>query len=186
MAFWRSFFFNCYRHWSFLVLRNGNWMAIFLHIREGVTQGGPLAMIAYGIRILSLINNTKQEIPHVSHPWYADDAGALVTFAILWTYFDSLTRQGSRRGYYPEPSKSVLIIRPDNIEAGKLFGSRHGFKVFTGARCLGGYIGDDDSKHDWLRERTLMWEKKINTIYETTGKCPHESYAVVVRAIRSE
>ena len=56
----------------------------------------------------------------------------------------------------------------------------------TGARYLGGYIGDNEYKLDWLRERTLTWEKKINTISETAGKYPHESYAIVVRAIQSE
>ena len=40
-------------------------------------QGYPLAMIAYGIGILSLINNLKQDIPDVTQPWYADNAGAL-------------------------------------------------------------------------------------------------------------
>ena len=102
-----------------------NGTASFLHSREGVTEGDPLAMIAYGIVILPLIKYIKREIPDVKHPWYADDAGALVTFARIETYFDLLTRQGSGRGYHPKPSKSVLIVRPDNIEAGKVFGRSH-------------------------------------------------------------
>ena len=44
--------------------------------------------------------------------WYADDAGALGTFAILEVYFDSLTRQGQGREYHPKTTKSVLIVRP--------------------------------------------------------------------------
>ena len=40
------FSFNCYRHWSSLVLRNGNGMASILHSRESVKQGGTLGMIA--------------------------------------------------------------------------------------------------------------------------------------------
>ena len=53
-----------------------------------------------------------------------------------------------------------------------------------GARYLGGYIGDDKYKHDWLRERTLTWEKNINTIRKTAGKYPQESYAAVVCVIQ--
>ena len=41
-----------------------------------------------------------------------------------------------------------------------------------GARYLGGYIGDDKSKQNWLRERTLTWENNINTISETAEKYP--------------
>ena len=55
-----------------------------------------------------------------------------------------------------------------------------------GTRSLGGYIGNDESKNDWLRERTLTWEKNISTISETVGKYPQENYAAVVRAIQSE
>ena len=109
-------------------------------------QGYPFSMIIYGISILPLINNLRREIPDYTQPWYADDDGALGTLAILETYYDSLTGQGPGRGYHPEPSKIVLIVRPDNLEAGKLFGRRHVFKVCTGARYLGGYIGDDKSK----------------------------------------
>ena len=97
-----------------------------------------------------------------------------------------LTRQGPGRGYYPKPSKSVLIVHTENIEAGKEFRSRHGFKVCTDARYLGGYIRDDKSKSDWLRERTLTWEKKTSTISKIAGKYPQESYAEVVRSIQSE
>ena len=134
-----------------------------------MTQGYPLAMIAIRIGIIPLIKNLKRVIPDITQPWYAENAGALGTIARRETYFDSLTRQGLGRGYHPVLSKSVLIIGPENIKAGKVFGARHIFKVCTGARYLGGYIGDDESKRDCLRERTLTWERNINTISGTAG-----------------
>ena len=87
-----------------------NGMASFLHSKEGVMQGGPLAMIAYRIGILPLIKNLKREIPDVTQPWYDDGDGSLGKFARLETYFHLLTRQGPGRGYYPKPSKSLLTI----------------------------------------------------------------------------
>ena len=56
-----------------------------------MTQGVPLVIIAYGIVIIPLIMNLKQEIPDVTQPWYADDSGDLGTLARLETYFDLLT-----------------------------------------------------------------------------------------------
>ena len=56
----------------------------------------------------------------------------------------------------------------------------------TGPCYLGGYIGDDRSKRDWLRECTLTWEKDISKISKTEGKYTHESYAAVVRVIQAE
>ena len=67
-----------------------------------------------------------------------------------------------------------------------MFGARHVLRVCTGARYIGSYIGDDDYKHDWLKERTLTWEKNINKISEIMGEYTQESYATVVRAIQSE
>ena len=94
--------------------------------------------------------------------------------------------QGTGRGYHPKPSKSVLIVRQDNLEEVKVFGRHHGFKVYTGARYLGGYIGDKKYKGDWLREHMLTWEQNISTISKTAGKYPQESYAAVVRVVQPE
>ena len=77
-------------------------------------------------------------------------------------------------------------MNPESLEAGKVFGQLHGFKVCTGGRYLGGYIGDDDSKQDWLKECMLTWEKNIGTISKTAGKYTHESYAMMERTIQSE
>ena len=106
-------------------------------------------------------------------------------FARLETYFDSLTCQGTGQGYYHEPSNSVMIVRPENLEAGKEFRACHGFKICTSELYLRGYIGDDKSKRDWMRERTLTWEKNTNTIRKTAGKYPKENYSALVRTIQS-
>ena len=71
-----------------------NRTASIIHSREGVTQGDPLSMIAYSIGILPLINNLKREIPDITQTWYVGDSGSLGEFAILETYFDSLSHQG--------------------------------------------------------------------------------------------
>ena len=80
--------------------------------------------------------------------------------------------------------KSVLIVHSKNIEARKLFWSRHGFKVWMGTRYFVSYISDGNSKHYWLKNCTELWERNICTIRKTSGKYPQESYAVVVHAIR--
>ena len=73
-----------------------------------------------------------------------------------------------------------MIVCLDNPETRKLFGLRHGFKVCTGARYLGGFIGDDDSKRVWLLDCTLEWGNNVHTISKTAEKYPQGSYAVVV------
>ena len=94
-------------------------MAIFIHSREGVAQGDPLAMITYGIGILPLIKNLKLEITDITQPCYTYNSKALCMFEIIESCCNSLPLQGPGRGYHPTPSKSILIVHLENIKAGK-------------------------------------------------------------------
>ena len=51
---------------------------------------------------------------------------------------------------------------------------------------MGGFIGNDESKHDWLRYRTLNWDKNINAITKMAGKYPQECCPSVVCTIQLE
>ena len=66
----------------------------------------------------------------------------------------------------------ILIMHPDNPTAGKESGLRHWFKFLTGARYLGGFIGDDESKCEWLKYWTSKWEKKIARSPKWWGNIP--------------
>ena len=59
---------------------NGNGTTRFLLIREGMIHGAPLSMVAYVKGIPLLTKKPKTEFPDVTHPWYADNAGALSIF----------------------------------------------------------------------------------------------------------
>ena len=70
-----QFTFNCYRHWATLVVWDtGDGSGHFLHSKEGVTQGDPLTMIAYGIGVLPwgfypLSGSFGTPPPGVTQPW---------------------------------------------------------------------------------------------------------------------
>ena len=53
-------------------------------------------------------------------------------------------------------------------------------------RYLGGFIGDEKSKRDWLKYRTSKWEKNICAITKMLGEYPQESYVAVVCVIQPE
>ena len=86
-------------HCSFIILRNGNGTTRFLHSIEGVNQGNPLAMVAYGIGVIPLINTQKWIFLTPPQPWYADNTSALGTFANSKLYFNYLKRFGPGCGY---------------------------------------------------------------------------------------
>jgi len=56
--------------------------------KEGVMQGDPLAMIAYGIGVLPLIRQLRNEFRSVEQPWYADNARTAGKFKEILCLFD--------------------------------------------------------------------------------------------------
>ena len=77
-----------------------------------MTQEDPLAMVAYGIGFLPFIKRLKAAYPDVTHPWYADNTGELVTYDNLELYFNLLKQPIPGCGYYTKTSKIILIVAP--------------------------------------------------------------------------
>ena len=78
---------------------------------EGTTQGDPLAMAMYGIGILPLIK--KLQTCDVTQTWYADDAAAAGSTANIRCWWDMITKAGPMFGYYPNASKTHLIVKQE-------------------------------------------------------------------------
>jgi hypothetical protein len=180
------FTFNCYRHWAILIVRAQDGLAIFLFSKEGVTQGDPLAMIIYGILLLPLIQRLKNELPTVDQPWYADDAGAGGTFPELRAYVKALEKYGPTRGYFPEPTKSILIVREHNLAAAKIEFKDLGFEVVSGARYLGGFLGEDSEQKLWIEEKTSNWTDAVRELAKVAVRYPQTAYAGLTKSLQQE
>ena len=72
--------------------------------QEGTTQGNPLAMAMYGLATIPLIQKLNGPCKQV---WYADDSAAFGSLEHLRSWWDRLTTEGPRFGYFANPS-----IRP--------------------------------------------------------------------------
>ena len=124
-----------------------------MHSKEGVTQGDPLNMITYGIGVLPLIREIQRYHPCVTQPWYADDSGAGGKFGHILEHLQDLQTRGPTRGYYPEPTKSILVVAPANVaRAEELFWGM-GMKIVTGSRYLGGFLGERRTERQWVRTK---------------------------------
>ena len=47
---------------------------------------------------------------------------------------------GPARGYFPEPTKSILVVSEKNVPRANAYFRGMGIKVVTGSRYLGGYM----------------------------------------------
>ena len=115
------FAFNCYRHWFTLVIREGNGMSHFLYGKEGVNQGDPQVIVAYGLWILPLIQELRTAHPSITQPVYADDTRPEGNFEVIRCHLDDLMVQVPPHGYFPNPNKSVLVMSTRNVMRAEAF-----------------------------------------------------------------
>jgi hypothetical protein len=158
----------------------------FLYSKEGITQGDPLSIFAYGIGILLLIRILKAKFPAVEQPWYADDAGAGGKFDDIRRFFVKLLEIGPGYEYYPEPTKSILVVPQHSLEAAHIAFADFNFKVTTGSRYLGGFIGEDDALRSWLAEKTKNWEEAVADLASVAPNFPQTAYSGLQKSLQQE
>ena len=165
--------FNCYGHWSTLVVRETrDGSGKFLHSKEGVTQGDPLTMISYGIGVSPLIRELQGATPRVTQLWYADDAGSGRKFTHILAHFWDLQTRGPPRSYFPDPTKSTLVVALRNVALEEEYFRGTGIKVVTVNRYLGGFIGESEAEKSWLAGNVAGWEKSVDTFNRVFPQAP--------------
>ena len=110
-----TFLYNSYQESSKLVLSNTD---VFIRSEEGTTQGDPLSMLFYGVALLPLIQKLHNPTKH-KQSFYADDAAACAKSDDLKQWLQQVVDEGPKYGYYPEPTKSFLIVHPDHVDEAK-------------------------------------------------------------------
>ena len=95
-------------------------------------------MIAYSIRVLPLLRELWGAHPWFIHTWYADDAGAGRNFQNISEHFTDLQARGPARGYYPDPTKSILLVDLGNVAWAEEHFWGLGIRVVTGHCSLEG------------------------------------------------
>jgi hypothetical protein len=96
--------------------------------------------------------------------YYADDAGAGGCFTELRQFFLGLQEIEPAYGYFPEPTKSILVVRAHNRTTAKSSFKDLQFKVQTGSRYLGGYIGSQADWELWVQAKVSFWTSVVTDL----------------------
>jgi hypothetical protein len=170
--------------------------------QEGTTQGCPLAMAMYAIALVPLL---KHLLPLCKQVWFADDATGCDKFAVMRAWFDALVESGPLYGYFPKPSKCILLTKPDRVElARKVFqgsgidvqteGSKDiakktdsGVEIITsGTRHLGAAVGTDDFKQSYVKKKVDAWIECVNSLSDIACSEPHAAYSAYTHCLQSQ
>ena len=104
----------------------------------------------YGLALTPLAETIREAVPTVVQPWYADDEAMAGPVSGIAAAQRLLLELGPRRGYFPEPDKSVLIspitTPPSTLTALEEFNFHHS----DGHRYLGGFMGSGEAETAWV------------------------------------
>ena len=78
-------------------------------------------MIAYSIGVIHLIRELWYTHPHITQPWYMDEAGEGGKLERILEQFQDLQARGTPRGCSPEPTNSILIVALMNVARAEEF-----------------------------------------------------------------
>ena len=80
---------------------------------------------------------------------------------------------GPNYGYYPQPTKSWLLVKQNKLEeAVRVFGGTN-IQIFTeGKRHLGAVIGTEVNKKNYINDKLSEWTKEINMLTDIATTHP--------------
>ena len=127
---------------------------------ESTTQGDPLAMPMYALGVVPLINSLSDDF--VSQVWYADDATACGCLSDVRRWWDHLVTSGPAYGYFPNPSKTCLIVKPAFYNAAvSIFGNSGVMITAEGKRHLGAALGTDSFVNLFVTQTVSVWKHEL-------------------------
>ena len=152
---------------------------------EGTTQGEPLAMIFYAIGILPLIHHLDEK--SCSQIWYADDVAACGRISTLRGWWDGLCLKGLGYRYFPNASKSWLIVKPAFWDlASSTFAVTDVNITTEGHRYLGSAIGSPAFVSNFIFEKVSEWVSQLDLLTSIAQSHPHAAYSAFVRGLFSK
>ena len=165
---------NTYRNHSRLIINNEKEILS----QEGTTQGDNLAMSFYALST-TLMQGTLRSIPSVKQVWLADDATGAGKITPLRQWWDIITTEGNKCGYYVNESKSWITLKDElKLEEAKSVFAGSSLRFTTaGKRHLGASIGTTDFRREYATEKISQWCEEVKKLAEIAISEPQAAYA---------
>ncbi len=148
---------------------------------EGTTQGDPLA-------ITPLINRLRQQVPDdAKQVWFADDSTSAGKLVALRRWWEHLTALGPGYGYYPNPVKTTLVVKPEYIQHATSLFQDTGIRVtVAGHAILGAAIGTASFVEEYVVGKIEAWKEEIETLAKIAEIYPHAAYAAFIHSVKGK
>ena len=122
-----------------------------------------------------------------------------VTISLACEWFDALQRHGPKYGYYPKPSKCILIVKPDRLKkANEVFKGTHvevkvegakdsGVEInTTGTRHLGAAVGTVKFKEEYVNTKIDGWIAALLKLSAIATSEPHAAFSAFTQCMQGQ
>ena len=113
-----------------------------------------------------------------------DDAGG--KFPHILDHLQDLQVRDPPRGYFPEPTKRILVVDLRNVSQAEDLFQGMGLKIVMGSRYLGGFIRDGETEKRWLAGKVEGWEESVRTLAWVYRKHLQSAYAGLHKSLHQE
>ena len=185
-----TYIINSYRKPANLYIANSDKIILS---EEGVTQGDNAAMGFYSCSTIPVIQtsaiNSNSSLPTttigIKQVWYADDAAGGGKIADLQLWWSNLCARGPLFGYYPKPSKTWVIVKPEHYEAAKK--AFPGLKITSdGHKYLGSFIGTNNGMEEFVKGKVSNWCKDLKQLSEIASREPQVAYSAFIYGLSKQ
>ena len=135
-------------------------------------------MAMFALAMVPLINKLAEVCKFFYQIWFSDDAAAASTAKCLRQWWDTLSSRGPCFGYYPNPSKTVLVVGEENVEKAKAAFRGTGITISThGSRHLGAVLGSLHFIEEYVGTKVKGWIDEIEHLAAIADTQPQAVYA---------
>ena len=110
--------------------------------------------------------------------------GAGGKFKHILAHLRDLQARGPPRGYYPEPTKIILVVAPRNVAWAEELFRGMGIQVLPGHQYIGGFIGDREAEMRWLADNITGWADSVENLAGVSRKHPQCAYAGMQKSLQ--
>ena len=140
-------------------------------------------MAMYAIAITPLIHQLEDE--GIKQAWYADDATAGGSLKHLKDWWDRIVEFGPGYGYYPNATKTWLIVKEDHLEEAKAQFNNSGVSITTdGKRHLGAAVGTSQFVSGYVQHKVIEWVNEVERLSSIAVTQPHAAYAAFTHGLK--
>ena len=155
-----------------------------IYSNEGTTQGYPLAMPFYALSTIPLIRRLPN---NVTQAWYADDASACGKVSHLHLWRDQLSLLGPHFGYFPNASKTWLVVKEQYLEHAQLLFANTCVNVTKDGRPhLGAAIGYTAFVAQYVSNKITTWISELKLLSSFAITQPHAAYSAFTHGLVSK